>query len=460
MTSTCDAPPRATAAGAPSRTCAEVNQVRILGADEPAIPPSVLEVLLEHALSAVEDVAFVDPADLDTGLVDVLAVGIERLRCKVEAAASRIVGHVDESAPFRKDGFFSARAWATHRLGLSGPEAHRRLQTGRFQRRHGLWANAAAAGVVGVAQSALMARIAANPRISAEMLERDSFELLVDAMDLPYLEFERRARRWEALADPIGASDAAERNRETRHVTVRPRPDGGWTLSGSLDGVSGAEFAEILAHFVDAEWRADWAEARERLGDRATVTDLRRSQPQREADGLMAMARAAASVQGDPSRAMPTLNVLADVETLRATLAGEPISTNRYRDMVCRTQSGHELHPTDAANTGLWAHVRRVVFDSAKVTTEMGRRQRLFTGSAREAVMLGSDACVWVGCDQPVGRCQADHSLGWKAHGATVPRNGQPLCGRHNRLKEGGYQVYRDSDGAWHTINPDGREIT
>jgi hypothetical protein len=65
----------------------------------------------------------------------------------------------------------------------------------------------------------------------------------------------------------------------------------------------------------------------------------------------------------------------------------------------------------------------------------------------------------WVGCDQPVDHCQADHSIAWAAHGATVPRNGKPLCGRHNRLKEAGYQVVRDADGQWHTFDPEGNEI-
>jgi len=55
--------------------------------------------------------------------------------------------------------------------------------------------------------------------------------------------------------------------------------------------------------------------------------------------------------------------------------------------------------------------------------------------------------------------CQTDHSTEWAAHGATVPRDGQPLRGRHNRLKERGYKVHRDDAGTWHVIHPDGTEI-
>jgi hypothetical protein len=240
---------------------------------------------------------------------------------------------------------------------------------------------------------------------------------------------------------------------------ILPRDEGGWDVRARLDDLDGAEVREILAHFIDGEWRADWDEVRTRLGDDASVDDLRRTEPQRRADAFVAMARAAASAGADRGRACPTLDVLVDEATLRDTMLGRPIDPSRYADVVCRTASGHELHPTDAANVALWAHVRRVVHDSTGVVIDFGRRQRLYRHGAREAVMLLEERCVWVGCDQPAGWCQADHSISWSAHGATVPRNGAPMCGRHNRLKERGYRVFRDENGDWHTLDPHGVEI-
>ena len=99
-----------------------------------------------------------------------------------------------------------------HHLQLSGAEAYGRLQEARLRRAVGVWNNALAAGQVGVAQTRLMARIAANPRIAADVLHDGVWQLLVDAMDLSYIEFECRALTFEALADPIGA---AERPNET-----------------------------------------------------------------------------------------------------------------------------------------------------------------------------------------------------------------------------------------------------
>jgi len=61
-----------------------------------------------------------------------------------------------------------------------------------------------------------MARIAANPRIEPDVLVRGVWELMIDAMDLPYIEFERRALTWETLADPDGAAEKLERNQQRR----------------------------------------------------------------------------------------------------------------------------------------------------------------------------------------------------------------------------------------------------
>ena len=83
----------------------------------------------------------------------------------------------------------------------------------------------------------------------------------------------------------------------------------------------------------------------------------------------------------------------------------------------------------------------------------------MFTGHARDAVMLLEPACIWPGCDQPHSWCHADHLTSWSERGPTNPDNGGPLCPRHNYLKEQGFTVYRDEDGHWHIIAPDGSII-
>ncbi|HEY5927823.1 MAG TPA: hypothetical protein VIV11_39325, partial [Kofleriaceae bacterium] len=107
----------------------------------------------------------------------------------------------------------------------------------------------------------------------------------------------------------------------------------------------------------------------------------------------------------------------------------------------------------------MWGQVRRVVVDSAGVVINMGRRRRLFTGNARQAILLQSSRCVVAGCAAPIRHCQADHLTEWGRLGHTNGPNGAPLCGRHNRVKNTGYRVHRDDHGFWHTYRPDGTEI-
>ena len=418
--------------------------------------------MVSDAVEAIAALHSIDSFTAEPRLLDQIVAGVEQLRRMTDAAATDVTAIVDARNPFRSQGYMNARTYLKQRAQLSGPEAHRRLQTARMRDHLPEWRAAAQLGVVGVAQSEAMGRVAANPRIDAEVLTRDAGLLLDDAIDLPFVEFERSLRTWEALADPDGDDASNERATARRDVDLRPRPDSGWNLTGYLPELLGTEFAEIFAWFLDAEWRSDWADARQRLGDHATQNDLARTAGQRRADAMLAMARA--SVSRDPDIARPptsaiTVDILLDHDTMIAHASGDTTDPRRFRNVVCRTQSGRRLHPDDAVNAALVNHIRRVVYDGSGTVIELGRRSRLFRGSSREAVMLLLTMCVWIGCDQPVAWCDADHSLGWKAHGPTVPRNGQPLCNGHQHLKETGFEVFRDDRGHWHIIDPHGNEV-
>jgi len=132
---------------------------------------------------------------------------------------------------------------------------------------------------------------------------------------------------------------------------------------------------------------------------------------------MMAMARASVSRYPDlarPSASSVCGDILLDHETMQAHASGASPDPRRFRNVVSRTQSARRLHPDDAVNTALVDHIRRVVYDSSGRNIELGRRSRLFRRSSRDAVMLLIATSVWIGCDQPVAWCDADHSLGWK----------------------------------------------
>lgn len=109
----------------------------------------------------------------------------------------------------------------------------------------------------------------------------------------------------------------------------------------------------------------------------------------------------------------------------------------------------------------LVGQVRRIVTDPTGVIIDAGRRRPLFTGAARQAVLLGSSRCCWAGCHRPASQCQADHSIEWQHAGTTNLANGTPLCRWHNVFKtEHGYRTWRDPHGHWHTTRPNHTDIT
>jgi hypothetical protein len=157
---------------------------------------------------------------------------------------------------------------------------------------------------------------------------------------------------------------------------------------------------------------------------------------------------------------LPTLNVLIDETTAEVVVTGGRLDAARYGEMVCQTQNGAPMDCSEAAALALWGRIRRVVRDAAGVVIDLDRRSRLFAGSSRKAVLLSSDRCLWPACDRPVRACQADHSLGWKAHGNTVPLNGGPMCRGHNLLKErGNFNARRQPNGDWTIREKTGKPI-
>jgi hypothetical protein len=106
-------------------------------------------------------------------------------------------------------------------------------------------------------------------------------------------------------------------------------------------------------------------------------------------------------------------------------------------------------------------HIRRVVVDSRGVTINLGRKERLFTGSAATAARMMATRCEHPGCTLPEAWCQIDHLQEWGDHGPTDQDNGGIFCGHDNRQKHrlklkarrdryGNVQLQR-RDGTWIT---------
>ena len=180
---------------------------------------------------------------------------------------------------------------------------------------------------------------------------------------------------------------------------------------------------------------------------------------------LRAIFEQAASTAPDAQPPVPVVNLLMDHEAYEAWLSRvtgvDPDAAIPSTDDVdvrrSETVDGIQLDPVAVVLASLLGRVRRVVIDRTGVVIQMGRKQRLFTGSAREAALLQGSRCSWPGCGRP--RTQIDHTLEWSHDGLTDPLNAGPTCARHNLIKNNGFTVWRDDRGRWHTQRPDGAEI-
>ncbi len=389
---------------------------------------------------------------------------LEAAHRRLEAELSLTVVALAESAGFKADGHSSVRALLRAELRWSEGDVTHRLRTGRLLADLPDVIDALGNGDVGVAQVHDLARARANPRCGDNLAEHADL-LLGFARQLQYSDFHRCVRRWELLADTDGAHRDAEAAHESRHASLRER-DGVGYLTGQGGALDTAELQEIWDAFVQAEFMNDVDEATACVDAGAPSAPLPRNEGQRRWDALMAILRTAAGHPVDAKLPEPTLNIVMDVTTFEGALAAlnlvpQPGDTAGvpFVQRRCESTSGILVDPMHAARLALLGHVRRVVVDGAGNVVDLGRRRRLFTGAARDAVMLHSPRCIWPGCATPAGRCDADHTRDWQHGGVTAPANGAPMCPRHDRHKNGGYCVRRDPAGIWHTYRPDGSEI-
>jgi Domain of unknown function (DUF222) len=409
-------------------------------------------------LPELADLEGLAPRELASALAE-----FDRARRQLDALIAEAVGIADRTVAYAEDGHASISGWAKATCNWSSSETKTIVRTARLLHAIPEASAAAHAGSLGVAQTRLLAKVFANPRCAAQF--PDSAEMLVGhGCSLWFDEFAVVVKRWEALADADGAHGAHERAHNSRdaHVNIV----GERVYLDAQGGVpAGVVIEEIFERFCQAEFQADWDKGLAQWGERMNPSMLDRTAAQRRFDALLAVFTSAAA-SGEVGRFDPLVNIIVDQTTLEhhlARLAGtdpEPLDPTTVDQRRCETVSGHQVDPNDMLAAALTGHLRRVVFDSAGVVIDLGRRSRLFTGGSRDAVMLGDRWCLWPGCDMRTGRCQTDHTTPWTGNGPTSPNNAGPACGRHNRWKQThSYTTVRDHAGRWHTYRPDGTEI-
>ena len=447
-------------------------------ATDPAVAAAV-----DHAAAGVQSL-------LSTGVrpdgdrdATVLIGELETLSRQLAALQLDLVAEIDQRGLNAFDGHRSAKIMVRHTARLSDAEATCRASNARALHALPVFRATFHTGHIGTAHLNRIARAYANPRIRGELAKVEHhFAKLAELLSYP--EFDAYVTSWANLTDQDGTCDRNQRNHENRNATHQCDHDGSWKLKATGGSLQGAQIQDILEHFIEAEFAADWAAARQVHGEQATPDDLPRTIQQRRYDALHAMCQqAAAANAATPGGSTITTNIVIDPATFEdhlARLCGHtpaptpgPIADPgpglgpRFDNYRCSTLNGTPVDPTEAVANALTTHVRRVVIGADNVAINLGRRTRLFKGPAALAARLQSTHCYWPGCTIPVTNCQIDHVDPWitpNGHGPpggrTDQSNAGPACGHHNRHKQAGYRVHRDPNGTWHTIRPDGTEIT
>ncbi|HEX2193148.1 MAG TPA: HNH endonuclease signature motif containing protein [Acidimicrobiales bacterium] len=194
-----------------------------------------------------------------------------------------------------------------------------------------------------------------------------------------------------------------------------------WFLDGAFDPIAGEILAAELRRLDDGLFAADWAEARQRVGEEVRARDLRRSPAQRRADALVEMATRSATAPPGGRRPEPLFSVHVGYETFAGTL--------------CELANATMVTPGTLVPWLERAEIERVVFDSPSRVIDVGVRRRLFGGATRRAIEVRDRECFDPSCDVPAERCEIDHVRPWAEGGLTTEANGRPACPFHHRRR-------------------------
>jgi hypothetical protein len=448
----------------PSTITCDASSVDATEASEVPIDGLFLELL--------DGFVGVPPAELNA------QVGELELRRRVLDAEMAAAVHVAEmSGSFSVDGHRSMLGYLKARLNWSGVQATQWLKISRFIAVETTVGDAWVAGRIGFDQVNALQALHANRRVR-HVFDRFLPLLLLHAEQLLFKHFEIAVADVVAKADEDGTHldrDTAVEHRNA-HVLVN-----GAELDVSVIGGDPVTAAEIVAIFdlaCQQEFDADVAGRAAEFGDQAANHPLPRTAGQRRHDAFIRIFRAggtaitANSDAGSRSIAKIVVNIIIDHETFQQILADAGLApAGMIRDAIgelvadptallnrtCQMADGTPIHPHDALRALLDGYVRRVVVDSNRVVTDMGRDSRLFTGYARQAAMVLVTRCDHPGCDLPAQFCEVDHNIEWADGGRTDQNNARPRCSTHNRFKSRNrWHTKQATNGYHYTIRDDG----
>ena len=342
---------------------------------------------------------------------------LERQGSRLEYTIARAVESFDQWRQWGADGALSASAWIDTTCHIPKKEARAELRRGQALTALPLFAAAWKDGDIGAAHVDAVLRV--KRPVTEEALGRDEAILVEHARTLKFAQFCTVLDYWEQHADQDGSEEAAQARKAQRDVYLVPTP-GRYLGTMNLDPIGGAIVAKELKAIEDEFFKADWAEAKERLGRDPHADELCRTPAQRRADAMIEMAVRSASASAGARRPEPLFTVVIDYPTA----AG----------LICELEQGPVVTPGSLLPYVDQATFERIIFAPGK-RAECSVTSRFFTGATRRIIEVRDRQCQHEFCDLPADQCQIDHIVPYSEGGLTEQENGQVLCGRHNRMR-------------------------
>jgi hypothetical protein len=393
---------------------------------------------------------------------DAAFMSTEREIRRLQALQAKRVRFTETSCGFVDDAFHSIAAWLQAVTNVARSTASFRVNVARLLENMPQLTAAVLAGRVGDDQLRLLVRLHTNDRCRPLLVESDAL-LTGHASTLTLQDFREVCQRWQSWADPDGTQRDHELSHANRSVKIA-QTDAGFVLTAQGSAAAGEELAKIIRAHEQAEYETDVAERAGRYGQQADMYPLARTGRQRRFDAFQAlMLKGAATDQaGHVATTVNLVSTAAELDRIiRHYLGGgtEDSSGSSDRMRLCETVNGTPVSDREMLIAALTGQIRRVVVDSAGRVIDLGRRQRLFTGAAREAVKLFGDRCCWPGCEHNLHSMHLDHLEAFAASGNTQPDNGAVMCPAHNQAKERHRIRVKRDDTGWHHYRRDGTEI-
>jgi hypothetical protein len=374
------------------------------------------EAAIARAHAAIDALRDIDYSVLEQHELGAVVVGMHELQNRIDAHATRAAGAFDSFGDPGRASIASALAWSCRRSKASCRAAVARARALRSM------PATEVAYEHGAISTEHVRLLAAAARSNAEAYLKAEDELIDDARRLRFDQLARRVEYFRQLADPDGVEAEAVDAHAHRQLHCSRTFEQTVRVDGSLDPIGGTIVKTELERLEQQLFEADWAEARARVGDVATASDLRRTAEQRRADALVEMARRSAAKPADAREARILLTVLVGYET--------------FAGRICQLADGTTVTPGQVASLlpdrPAPIDVERAVFGGPSRVLDVGSRQRLFTGATRRAVEVRDLECTKPSCDEPYHRCEVDHIQPYALDGPTIQDNGRLRCPRHH----------------------------